>query len=414
MVQESQEAKSKTQALSDKAAFWLTIIAVTVGIATLAGWLIAGRDLTFSIQRMATVMVITCPHALGLAIPLVVAVSTSRSAKNGLLIRNRTSFENARNITTVLFDKTGTLTTGDFKVQNIQPLDQRYDETEVLSAAAALEQRSEHSIGKAIMDRAAEEGISVGEVEGFQALAGAGIEGTVNGNHLGIVSSKYLRNHEIEVPESYNAKTGATEVFLTEGDHLVGVMTLADTIREEAYRAVEALHDREISCWMVTGDNDGSAQTVADALQMDGYFAEVPPEQKREKVIELQERGEFVAMTGDGINDAPALAQAQVGIAVGSGTDVAAETADIILINSNPRDVVSTILFGRATYRKMVQNLLWATGYNVVAIPLAAGALFWAGIMISPALGALLMSLSTVIVAINAKLLRIEKQSKYT
>ncbi|MBN1834546.1 MAG: copper-translocating P-type ATPase [Spirochaetales bacterium] len=409
MVRESQAAKSRTQGLADRAAFWLTIIALTVGGVTLAAWLIAGRDLQFSIARMATVMVITCPHALGLAIPLVVAVSTSKSAQNGLLIRNRTAFENARRITTVLFDKTGTLTRGRFEVTDVQAHGGGYDEGKVLRLAAALEQGSEHPIGRGILARAREQGVEVGELEDFEAIKGKGVEGRVDGRPAAVVSPGYLKEQGLGVPEGAEARAGVSRVFVQADGEVVGSIGLSDTIRPESYGAVRRLQRRGIECWMITGDNRETAEAVGGELGMDGVFAEVLPEQKQEKVRELQERGEYVAMTGDGINDAPALARAQIGIAIGSGTDVAAETADIILVNSNPQDVSSLILFGRATYRKMVQNLIWATAYNVVAIPLAAGALYNLGIVISPAIGALLMSLSTVIVAINARLLRVEK-----
>jgi Cu2+-exporting ATPase len=410
MVREAQAAKSKTQALSDRAAFWLTIVAITVGVATLAAWLIVGRDLQFSIARMATVMVITCPHALGLAIPLVVSVSTSKSAQNGLLIRNRTAFENARRITTVVFDKTGTLTKGSFEVTSVDSHDDGYDEDRILALAAALEGRSEHPIGKGIVARAGSDGLEVPAAEEFQAVKGKGVTGSVQGKRVAVVSPGYLDENGIERPEGADHAGGVTRVFVLVDGTPAGSIALSDAIRPESYKAIEALHKRGIKCWMLTGDNAETAQAVADELGMDGVFAEVLPDEKQEKVKELQNKGEYVAMTGDGVNDSPALAQAQIGIAVGSGTDVAAATADIVLVNSNPTDITALILFGRATYRKMVQNLIWATGYNVVAIPLAAGVLYSAGIVLSPEVGAILMSLSTVIVAINARLLRVKKE----
>ncbi|MFP4114825.1 MAG: copper-translocating P-type ATPase [Spirochaetales bacterium] len=410
MVREAQEAKSRTQALSDRAAFWLTVVAITVGLATLAAWLVAGRDLQFSIARMATVMVITCPHALGLAIPLVVAVSTSKSAQNGLLIRNRTAFENARKITAVVFDKTGTLTHGTFEVSKVDVHSDGVDEARVLGLAAALEAQSEHPIAKAVVTRAKRDGHDIPSAEEFRAVKGRGVEGTVDGTKVRVASPGFLEELGLEVPAGVTSEGGVTRVFVTEGDRVLGSVALSDTIRDESYRAIEELHRRGIKCWMLTGDNEETAQAVAEELGMDGYFAEVLPDEKQDKVKELQERGEYVAMTGDGVNDSPALAQAQIGIAVGSGTDVAAATADIVLVNSNPLDITALIVFGRATYRKMVQNLIWATGYNVVAIPLAAGVLYGAGIVLSPEVGAILMSLSTVIVAINARLLRVRRE----
>jgi Cu2+-exporting ATPase len=413
LVRTAQEAKSRTQGLADRAAFWLTIIAITVGIATLLGWLlVAGRDLQFSIARMATVMVITCPHALGLAIPLVVAVSTAKSAQNGLLIRNRTAFESARRITTVLFDKTGTLTKGSFEVSDIHSYGDGYDENRVLQFAASLEQNSEHPIARGILRRAEHVGIRTLAAKGFAAIKGKGVEGTVEGRDVAMVSPGYLREQGRELPQGEEAKAGVTRVFLQVDGQVVGSVGLSDAIRPESYEAIRRLQKRGIKCWMITGDNRETAEAVARELGMDGFFAEVLPDQKQDKVAELQGKGEFVAMTGDGVNDAPALAKADIGIAIGSGTDVAAETADIILVNSNPQDVTSLILFGQATYRKMVQNLAWATGYNVVAIPLAAGVAYGAGILLSPALGAVLMAASTVVVAINARLLRIKKSEQ--
>jgi len=411
MVRESQAAKSSTQALSDRAAFWLTLVAITVGITTLVVWLALDRDVQFSIERMATVMVITCPHALGLAIPLVVAVSTSLSAKNGLLIRNRTAFENARKITTVLFDKTGTLTRGSFEVTDITVTGESLSQERVIELAASLEQNSEHPIAMGIVDKAQKMGVELEEVSDFAAMKGRGVRGTVNRQEVRVVSPGYLEEKGIEEPNGGDIDGSGTRVYLIVKGEVVGSITLSDVIREESYRAIRRLQNRGIRCRMITGDNEQTAQAVARELGMDGYFAGILPEQKQQKVKELQEQGEYVAVTGDGVNDAPALAAAQIGIAVGSGTDVAAETADIVLVNSNPQDVTSLILFGKATYKKMVQNLIWATGYNVIAIPLAAGVLYGAGILISPAIGALLMSASTVIVAINARLLKLRKEN---
>ena len=409
LVTRAQESKSKTQDLANKAAFWLTIIALVVGFTTLIVWYLITGDLTFAIARMATVMVITCPHALGLATPLVVATSTAQSAKNGLLIRNRTQFENSRKIDTVVFDKTGTLTYGEFGVNFIEIFDDNYDEKRVIEIAATLESNSEHPIATGIIDKLKEMKLSILDMDNFQAIKGKGVEGTIDGKDTMVVSLGYLRDYNIEVPRELPAHSVSTDVFLLINGKLIAAIGLSDTIREESYNAIKRLKKEGIKTWMLTGDNEQTAKLVSEELGLDGYFAEVLPNQKQEKIKELQSQGRFVAMTGDGVNDAPALAQADVGIAIGSGTDVAAETADIILVNSNPEDVASLINFGKATYRKMIQNLIWATGYNVIAIPIAAGVLYNFGIVISPAVGAVLMSLSTIIVAINAKLLKLEK-----
>jgi Cu2+-exporting ATPase len=408
LVSQAQESKSKTQHLADKAAFYLTIIALSVGTITLLSWIIYGESFVFSIERMATVMVITCPHALGLAIPLVVAISTSLSAKNGLLIRNRTPFENSRKITTVVFDKTGTLTKGTFGVTEIKSANKKYDKKKIMQIAASLEQNSEHPIAKGILEKAKNMKAKPLKVEGFENIKGEGVKGKIQKKNIKIVGPNYLKNNKIKIPKNLKSnKTEDTIVFVLINNKPIGLITLSDEIRKESYEAIKQLKEENIKCWMLTGDNKGIAKKVSDELKLDGYFAEVLPDEKQEKIKELQQKGEFVAMTGDGVNDAPALAQADVGIAIGSGTDVAAETADIVLVNSNPEDVTQLIKFGKATHKKMKQNLFWATGYNVIAIPLAAGILYNQGIIISPAIGAALMSASTVIVAINAKLLKI-------
>ena len=409
MVKQAQNAKSKTQRLADRAAMWLTVIAISVGLITLVVWLFKAPDVAFAIERMATVMVITCPHALGLAIPLVGAVSTSLSAKNGLLIRNRTAFENSRKITTLVFDKTGTLTEGKFGVSSVKIFNSEYGKKDIIKIAATLEINSEHSIAKGILDKAKELGLDTGKSEDFEVIKGEGVKGKVEGKEIKLVSKSYLDKNNIEIPEEAAQKIGGTLVFVLIDGELKGLIVLSDKIREDSYGTIKKLKKEGIKCWMLTGDNKEVAKEVADELQLDGFFAEVLPDEKQDKIKELQSKGEVVAMTGDGINDAPALAQADVGIAIGSGTDVAAETADIILVNSNPKDVMALILFGKATYRKMIQNLFWATGYNVIAIPLAAGVLYKAGVIISPAVGAVLMSLSTVIVAVNASFLRVRK-----
>lgn len=408
LVKDAQALKSKTQRLADVAAKWLTIVAVTTGVGTFAYWIIYGPDTAFAIERMATVMVIACPHALGLAIPLVSAVSTSLSAKNGLLIRNRTAFENSRKISTIVFDKTGTLTEGKFGVTAILIFDKVYNEKKIIELASSLEKNSEHPIAKGIIDKAKQMGAEDVKAIDFKVMKGEGVEGSVSGKAVKLVSQKYITKNNVKVPNSKIDDSG-TLVYILVDNKAVGVITLADRIRPESYEAIKQLQDSGVKCWMLTGDNKVIAKTVSNKLKLDGFFAEVLPHEKLEKIKELQSKGEFVAMTGDGINDAPALAQANIGIAIGSGTDVAAETADIILVNSNPKDVVSLILFGQATYKKMIQNLFWATGYNAFAIPLAAGVLIGYGILISPAIGAALMSLSTVIVAINARLLNVKK-----
>ena len=414
LVKEAQSSKSKTQKFADKAANWLTIIAVTTGAATLIYWFIYGPDLAFAIERMATVMVIACPHALGLAIPLVTAVSTTLSAKNGLLIRNRTAFENSRKITTVVFDKTGTLTEGKFGVSLVTVTDKNYDEKKIIQLAASLEKNSEHPIAKGIISRAEELKVKTLPVSDFEVIKGQGVKGKIEEKNIALVSQSYVRENNFEILKEIKVDETGTLVYVLLDNRIIGVIILADNIREESYEAIQQLKKLGIKCWMLTGDNKRIAEEVSNKLYLDGYFAEVLPHEKLEKIKELQNNGEFVAMTGDGINDAPALAQADVGIAIGSGTDVAAETADIILVNSNPLDVSSLILFGRATYSKMIQNLFWATGYNVIAIPLAAGALYNYGILISPAIGAAFMSLSTIIVAINAQFLSIRKETSIT
>lgn len=406
MVKEAQGRKSKTQKLADRAAFWLSIVSLTVGFGTLATWLLIGKDFAFALERMVTVMVIACPHALGLAIPLVIAISTALSAQKGLLIRNRTAFENARKITTLVFDKTGTLTTGEFGVNRFVSVRKDLKNEEILRLASALEANSEHPIAEGIMNKVSSLNIQVPAATNFNAITGKGVEATVEGKAIKVVSPGYLEEKNISIPDAAQNDGSETIVFVLINEDLGGFISLADQIRPESASAIRTLHQNNIKTVMLTGDNKAVARKVSEELDMDSYFAEVLPDEKLQKIQELQQKGEYVAMTGDGVNDAPALAQANVGIAVGSGTDVAAETADIILVNSNPKDITSLILFGKATYRKMVQNLIWATAYNILAIPLAAGVLYNWDIMISPAFGAALMSLSTIVVAINAQLLR--------
>jgi Cu2+-exporting ATPase len=354
-------------------------------------------------------MVIACPHALGLAVPLVVAVSTALAATNGLLIRNRGAFEGARKLRAIIFDKTGTLTEGRFGVTDTLVLSQDIDEETLHKYAASVDANSEHPIAKAIA-AASEQKLPV---ENFKSIPGKGAEGRVEGREVKVVSPGFLREQRIDLSdqrvEPLQAQ-GKTVVFVLVDGKLQGAIALADIVRPEATQAIAALNALNIRCMMLTGDNKATAKWVSDQVGLDEYFAEVLPQDKAAKVKEVQSRGVLVAMTGDGVNDAPALAQADVGIAIGAGSDVAVETADVILVRSNPLDVVAIVQLSRATYRKMIQNLLWATGYNVVAIPLAAGALYAWGVLLTPALGAVLMSASTVIVAINARLLRLKAE----
>jgi Cu2+-exporting ATPase len=410
LVKQAQESKSKTQDLANTAAKWLTVVALGGGVITLFVWLVLmGKDFAFAIERAVTVMVIACPHALGLAVPLVVAVSTALAAKNGLLIRNRVSFEGARKLRAIIFDKTGTLTEGRFGVTDTLVLSDGIDEETLRRYAASVDANSEHPIARAI---AASSEAKL-PVENFKSIPGKGAEGRVEGRDVKVVSPGFLRGENIDLTdkriEPLQAQ-GKTVVFVLVDGKLKGAIALADIVRPEAKQAIDALKALNIRCMMLTGDNKATAKWVSDQVGLDEYFAEVLPQDKAAKVKEVQSRGVLVAMTGDGVNDAPALAQADVGIAIGAGSDVAVETADVILVRSNPLDVVAIVQLSRATYRKMIQNLLWATGYNAVAIPLAAGALYAWGVLLTPALGAVLMSASTVIVAINARLLRLKKR----
>lgn len=407
MVQTAQNAKSNTQNLADKVAKWLTIISITVGVATFIYWFSVEKNLAFALERMVTVMVTSCPHALGVAIPLVVALSTTISATHGLLIRNRTAFESARKLTTIIFDKTGTLTKGSHEVQKIIPLNSNYNETQLLQYAASVQQNSEHHIAHGILRKLKEQNLELWRVEDFSYMQGIGVSGMVNGKRVLSVGPNYFNQNNLSLPSipltvDQNIETIS---FLIVDNEPVAIITLADSIRETSKEAIQQLKDMHIKSFLLTGDNEKIAKAVSDNLRMDGYLANVLPHDKQSKLKEFQDKGEIVAMTGDGVNDAPALAQADVGIAVGSGTDVAAETADVILVNSDPKDVVQMIAFGKATYRKMIQNLAWAVGYNVIAIPLAAGVLY-PYFILSPAMGAVLMSLSTIIVALNAQLLK--------
>ncbi len=411
LVRKAQQSRSRTQDLANRAAFFLTVVAISVGGLTLASWLAIGRDFAFALERTVTVMVIACPHALGLAVPLVVAVSTAISARNGLLIRDRTAFESARSLDAVVFDKTGTLTEGRFGITDIIPL-LGDDEREVIRAAAAVERQSEHPIAQGIVAGAEERGIEIDTPQDFRSIPGRGARALVDGQEVMVVSPGYLQDQAITIDDprvSQAQAQGKTVVFVLIDRRPFGAIALADIIRPESREAVARLKAMGLQVMMLTGDARAVAAWVAEELGLNEVFSEVLPDQKAQKIEEIQRRGLRVAMTGDGVNDAPALTQADVGIAVGAGTDVAIESADIVLVRSDPRDVCAVIDLARATYRKMVQNLWWGAGYNIVAIPLAAGVLSPAGIILSPAVGAVLMSLSTVVVAINARLLRIRR-----
>jgi Cu2+-exporting ATPase len=412
LVQDAQAAKSNTQNIADKVAKWLTFIALAVGIGTFVYWMSASGDLAFALERMVTVMVTACPHALGVAIPLVVAISTTLSATNGLLIRNRTAFETTRKLSVIIFDKTGTLTQGSHRVQKTIPVTEKYNANDILMYASAVEQNSEHHIAKGILQTLKEKKLELWKSENFQLMQGVGVSGTVNGKTVIAAGPNYYKDKSQELPEIPNDinQDAETVNFLLIDGEVIGIITLADTIREGSKQAINDLKEMNIKSYLLTGDNEKIAAAVSNELGMEGFFANVLPHNKQEKIKEFQAKGEIVAMTGDGVNDAPALAQADVGIAVGSGTDVAAETADIILVNSDPRVVAKMIDFGKRTYQKMIQNIVWAVGYNVIAIPLAAGILY-PSFVLSPALGAVLMSGSTIIVAINASLLKLNNSN---
>lgn len=411
LVAEAQSSKSNVQVLADKAAFYLTVIAIATAIVTFIYWLVA-KDANFALERSVTVLIIACPHALGLAIPLVVSISTALSARNGLLVRKRLALEAARKLDWVLFDKTGTLTKGEHGVTDVWAT-KGYTNEDVLHLTASLEQNSEHIVGKGIVRKAEEQHVHLDKVSNFKALPGLGVQGTLHGKDVYIAASyRYIEENKLSVPADIAkavkqaAKEGKTEVYLITNNRVVGALGLADIVREQSKLTIKTLKDMGIKTAMITGDSDEVAAYVSKQLGLDQYFAEVKPEDKAAKVKELQKNGQQVAMVGDGINDAPALTQADIGIAIGAGTDVAIKSADIILVKSDPQDVVKVINLSKRTYSKMAQNLVWATGYNVFAIPLAAGVLYGAGIVLAPALGAVLMSVSTVVVALNAQLLR--------
>jgi Cu2+-exporting ATPase len=411
MVGQAQSSRSRAQALADRAAFWLTVVAVGAAVLTLVVWILLGASGDFVVERVVTTLVIACPHALGLAIPLVIAISTTLAARNGLLVRDRRGLEEARNLDTVVFDKTGTLTRGEFRVVALSTTAAASDE-QALAWAAAVERDSEHPIAQGIVKSAEERGVPIPAAEAFEAILGHGVRARVDGRDLALGGPALLRQRRVEPPPELRsaadqaASEGRAAIYLLERDQALALFTVADAIRSESADAVRRLHAEGIEVVMLTGDARAVADAVGRELGIDQVFAEVLPEQKVEKVRELKAAGKRVAMVGDGVNDAPALLTADVGIAIGAGTDVAVEAGDVVLVRSDPRDVPRIVALSRATYRKMVQNLWWAAGYNIVAIPLAAGVLQPVGIVLSPAVGAVLMSLSTVIVAINAQLLR--------
>jgi Cu2+-exporting ATPase len=409
-VAEAQGSRSRAQALADRAAFFLTLVAIAAGALTFIGWLAAGASIDFTVMRVVTVLVIACPHALGLAVPLVTAISTTLGARNGLLVRDRRGLEEARNLTTVVFDKTGTLTLGEHRVVDMTAAG--IDADEALRLAAAVERDSEHPIARALLLSAEEKGLTIPQAAGFRAIPGHGVEAEVEGRTLQVGGPALLQKLGVTPPRAIAAATdaygaeGRAAITLVENGEVRAVFAIADAIRPESPEAVRRLQAQGIEVVMLTGDSMAVAESVARQLGIDTVMAQVLPDEKADRIAALQAQGKRVAMVGDGVNDAPALVTADVGIAIGAGTDVAVEAGDVVLVRSDPRDVARIVGLSRASYRKMVQNLWWAAGYNIVAIPLAAGGLAWAGILLAPALGAVLMSASTVIVAINAQLLR--------
>lgn len=414
LVAEAQSSKSRLQILSDRAALYLTIIAVTGGIITLIAWLMSGAEVGFAVARLVAVLVIACPHALGLAVPLVASISTTKAAQNGFLVKQRLALEAARTIDMVLFDKTGTLTKGEFGVVNIWNTN-GHTENEALQFAASLDALSGHPIAKAVVAKAKERGLSLKEPKKFEAIKGKGVKALVEEKEIMVGGPALLESLSLNIPDEISkqiedaGKKGQTIIFAVKDRTLLGAIALADIIREESREAIRTLKEMGVKSAMITGDSEDVAKWVSTELGIDEYFARVLPHQKSEKVKELQKRGLKVAMVGDGINDAPALTQADLGIAIGAGTNVAIESAGIILVRNDPRDIVKIIRLSQMTYKKMIQNLFWATGYNIVALPLAAGVLAFKGIILQPALAAVFMSVSTIIVAINAVLLRRQK-----
>lgn len=411
LVSDAQQSRSRAQHLADRASRFLTYAAVGAALATLVTWLALGAALDFAIVRMVTVLVIACPHALGLAVPLVVAISTSLGARNGLLVRDRKGLEEARNLDTVIFDKTGTLTLGEFRIVDSAVADV-LSEDEALEVAARIESESEHPIARGIVASATEKGLDLGGVENFHAVTGKGVAATVDGKEYQIGGPAMLEAEDVTVPDNLKqaaqeaSERGQASIYLIRDHQALAVYAVADGIREESREAINTLHDMGIEVAMLTGDAKAVAHAIADELGIKTVFAEVQPEDKSNKVSELQAQGIKVAMVGDGVNDAPALATADIGIAIGAGADVAVEAGHIVLVRSDPRDIPRIVTLSKATYSKMVQNLWWAAGYNIIAVPLAAGLLVPWGFVLSPAIGAVLMSMSTVVVAINAQLLK--------
>jgi Cu2+-exporting ATPase len=411
LVDQAQSSRSRAQALADRAAFFLTIVAIVSAALTAIVWPILGQSWGFTMERVVTVLVIACPHALGLAIPLVIAISTTLGARNGLLVRDRRGLEEARLLNTVVFDKTGTLTLGSHRVVKIAVADGLSD-AEALRLAASVQRDAEHPIAQALLTSAKERGVDVPASQGFESMPGRGVRAVVDGRELHVGGPALLRTLAVEVPETLRqaaesaAANAQSATYLIEGQRVLAVFAIADAVRPESFEAVKRLHDSGLEVVLLTGDSKAVGNAVAKELGIDKVFAEVLPEDKVAKIEELQAQNKRVAMVGDGVNDAPALLTSDVGIAIGAGTDVAVEAGDVVLVRSDPRDVPAIIELSKATYRKMIQNLWWAAGYNILAIPLAAGVLFKWGILLHPALGAVLMSLSTIIVAINAQLLR--------
>ena len=410
LIAEAQASKSRIQILSDRAALWLTVVAVGAGAITVVFWIAVGGGTAFAIERLVAVLVITCPHALGLAVPLVASISTTKAAQNGFLVKHRLALEAARDIDVVLFDKTGTLTKGEYGATNVWPLSGE-TESEIIRLAASVDAYSEHPVGKAIVDYAKSKNIPIAEAKGFARLPGMGSRAEIGGAEIIVGGEGVLENKSVSLPAEIEAerRKGKTIIYVLRSGLPVGAIALADIIREESYEAVKLLGKMGVSVALMTGDAEDVAAWVARELGIKEYFARVLPAQKSEKVKLLQAGGKRVAMVGDGVNDAPALTQADLGVAIGAGTNVAIESAGIILVKNDPRDIPKIITLSRLTYTKMIQNLFWATGYNIIAIPLAAGVLAGKGIILSPAAGAVLMSLSTVVVALNAMLLRREK-----
>ena len=412
LVAEAQRSRSHAQTLADRAAFYLTIIAIVAAAVTLIGWLMAGAEPAFVVERVVTVLVIACPHALGLAIPLVIAISTTLGARNGVLVRDRRGLEEARLVNAVFFDKTGTLTRGEFRVVEITTRGGLTHDT-ALTLAAAVERDSEHTIARGIVKSAEERHIAIPQADSFQAIPGQGVQATVGGKQLQLGGPALLRRLDVDADpilvEATNraAARGQAAITLLEDKTPVAVFAVADAVREESREAIRLLHDQGVEVILMTGDSDAVAKAVAEDLGIDKVFAGVLPDEKASRIQEVQRLGKRVAMVGDGVNDAPALVTANVGIAIGAGTDVAVEAGDIVLVRNDPRDVSRILTLSKATYRKMIQNLWWAAGYNIVAIPLAAGVLAPWGLVLHPAVGAVLMSLSTIIVALNAQLLRL-------